>query len=536
MDNRIRIQSHQGQFPTVGNSNVDLIIPEDSGVYDFTKTYIAIGTSITNRNLNMNNYEDPDPTIAPDDVGIFDIRIGLTHGRGSIYNTSASPVECLVKNCSIRSSKKGMLDSIRHSDTLRGSLGAYTRSIDSMIGNSLTGIAGPCKDVPWVRGNYIAISRDGRVSSTEKTHEIRIMLSDLFNIGNVKAWDSAKYGSTYIHLEMNFDRIELTQVLGPLDPTWTAAYQNRTLASGQPDLVDYGYATVNTDSLLNQVGNYYPNNYTIQKVVNGQQYLGGSDEGIDQLVMKCPYDSLEDVPFYVGMELVYEVSVDYGPDPATQDQGYGCKISFPAKDPTVGIEIGLPEGAIVQTSLVRGSTGDDHLVNYDWLSGGTGYKFGDLISWKDFEGTPMFAYANVTEIDTSAGFPLSNRVDENGFGVGVQFQNLGLGFVVGEEYNLAEDPAGGGTGGKIRCDTIGLEGRLNKFIIVDQGTTYDIGNTGQVLDGAGKDMGAVYVVSELQDPNGPIKSLQFRDPGFDFIVEDDYEAFNLDGGGGVVRR
>lgn len=598
MNTEIRIQSEQGTFPTVRDSNVDLIIPGDSGVYDFTKTYIAIGTSITNRNINLNT--GPIPEAVPGDVGIFDIRIGLTHGTGSIYNTSATPVECLVKNCSIRSATKGMIDSIRHSDVLRGSLGAYKRDIDSMVANSLIGIAGPCKDVPWVHGNYVDFSQQRFMPgpSREKTHEIRIMLSDLFDIGNVKAWDSAKYGTTYIHLEMNFDRIELTQVFGQQDPTWAAAYQNRTLApatttvangsvvgdqtlavvsttgffpggivvigegtgneeiaqifrtvigppdgiemkqpltrphqvgdpvrvfSGKPDLVDYGYATVNTDSNLGEDAGFFPNNFTIQKLFNGQRYLGGAASGITDFVMKCPYDSLEDVPFYVGMELIYEVSVEYGPDPATQDQGYGCKISFPSEDETQGVIIGRPEGAIVRTQLVRGKTMADHLVTYTWSARGTGYKVGNVLAWQEKTlGTQTLAYSRVTQIDTSAGFPLSADPP------GIEFpDNLGLGFVVGDEYDLVQDPSGGGTGGRIRCDSIGLEGRLNEFTVIDKGTGYDIGNTGQVTDAGGNVMGAVYVVDTLDDPDGPIVSVQFMDPGTAFVVGAVYESFGF---------
>jgi len=275
----VRIPAQQSLFNATSNL-VDLIIPGNTGVYDLSQTYVSLLTRVTSKAPAV------PALIVGDDNGVYDVRVHMKHQLGvqtSIYDDCATPIECLVNSCSMQSATKGGIEDIRKSDVLRGTLSVYKEDLDSRQAKALTTWSGACKDQPWVHGQHVELRGVGSVTSREVTHELRFNLRDLFDAGQFEAWDSSVYGDTRIHLELNLAQVSLTQCQGSTDLTWTSAYQRRVLAGGAADIAGFGYATP-----------------TLSGTTVG---TGGSFAGITAVEMKTPYDSLADVPFWVGQDV-----------------------------------------------------------------------------------------------------------------------------------------------------------------------------------------------------------------------------------------
>lgn len=283
----IRIPAQQSLI-NENNNLIDLIIPGNSGVYDLSNTYVSLLSRVTS--------SPSATTLIPGEVenGVYDIRVHMDHqgtaGNTCHYNNVATPIECLVASCSMTSASKGGIEDIRRSDILRGTLSVYKEDLDSRQAKALTTWSGACKDTPWVHGQHVELRGVGTVRSREVTHELRFNLKDLFDAGHFEAWDSSVYGDTRIHLELNLKQVQLTQCQGAGDKTWLAAYQRRVVAlAGAADLADFGYTT----------GGAQKDDAT----GNAMTPAAAVAVSTNNIIMKTPYNSIADVPFWVGQDV-----------------------------------------------------------------------------------------------------------------------------------------------------------------------------------------------------------------------------------------
>ena len=296
MDNIVKLPSQQALFNNTNNL-ADFVIPGNSGVYDLSSTYIAI--SLRTENIALDATEGGDGVIPaagglPAASAIADMRLGFDHGSlgGSIYADTAVPIETLVRDCSMFSSTRGKIEDIRRSDSLRATRKAYLQDMSDVQTAALVGAAGMAKTNPWASGSFAQLVGVGEVSSQYRSHELRIYLKDLFNIGVAEEWDSAVYGDTRIHLELNIDRLKLRQNLGNAAPSaWPRNYHS--LSTGRDA------AAYQTADLI---------------VVSSPQAAATDTSGI---TMKAEYESLEDSPFWVNQMVTVEtlVTVDAGVTP-----------------------------------------------------------------------------------------------------------------------------------------------------------------------------------------------------------------------------
>jgi len=316
MDNIVKLPSQQALFNNTNNL-ADFVIPGNSGVYDLSSTYIAI--SLRTENIALDATEGAQGAIPaagglPAASAIADMRLAFDHGSlgGSIYADTAVPIETLVRDCSMFSSTRGKIEDIRRSDSLRATRKAYLQDMSDVQTAALVGAAGMAKTNPWASGSFAQLVGVGEVSSQYRSHELRIYLKDLFNIGVAEEWDSAVYGDTRIHLELNIDRLKLRQNLGNAAPSaWTRNYHSVTTGRDA--------AAYQTADLI---------------VVSSPQAAATDTSGI---TMKAEYESLEDSPFWVNQMVTVEtlVTVDAGVTP-------GAAGFFPANaDSRVGVIKGI---------------------------------------------------------------------------------------------------------------------------------------------------------------------------------------------------
>lgn len=293
MDNIIKLPAQQALFNSK-NRLVDLVLPANSGVYDLSKCYVAIDVAALDLQLDTSQAAQGR---LPRTAGyveaadaVADVRLGLKHNATTvtIYDDCAIPVEALVKNCSMRSSTKGKIEDIRRADTLRATMKAYTDDIEDVEARSITGFGGSqAKTNPWASGRFAIMVGVGETESAYKSHEVRIMLKDIFSIANADAWDTSSYGDLHIHLELNLDRVELKQTLGSTPDVWDRYYHNQQVGtiSGPADVK---YKTAETVTIAN----------------------GATSYSSSSILMKAKYQSLEDSPFYNNQML--KVTTTFG--------------------------------------------------------------------------------------------------------------------------------------------------------------------------------------------------------------------------------
>ena len=208
MENVIKIPSQQSSFNGTNNL-VDIVIPGNSGVYDLSEMYITIDTRLNV--ATVAGGADKSPGSALDaTVAVQNVMMDIRHADlgDSIYDKTACPVEILVRNCSLMSASRGKVEDVRRSDRLRATMKSYLQDLDDVQSAALTNFTpGAAKGNIFALGPHAQLFGEGAVLSKRQTHEVRIYLRDIFEIAKTDAWDSAVYGNTHIHLELNLSDI-----------------------------------------------------------------------------------------------------------------------------------------------------------------------------------------------------------------------------------------------------------------------------------------------------------------------------------------
>jgi len=239
MDNIVRISSKQGNFDTSGTKNlVDFEIPNDGSAYNLAETYVAVNIRHTTTHANNAN-------------ALYNkhLKLNLDNAESNyVYPSSA-----MVKNASMFSQSRGKVEDIRKVDSLTTNLTAYTKNLfnkQSSLGQ--VNYIGMSNFSSAQNQNQLGVLKQSLADSKIKSHEVRIPLKDIFQSANVEAWNTSNYGNTKIHLEMNFDKLQIQDA--QTEAEWEtrrrfgvggnalirtldagAANQNRTLATA----IDY---------------------------------------------------------------------------------------------------------------------------------------------------------------------------------------------------------------------------------------------------------------------------------------------------------
>lgn len=200
----IKIPSEQGSFDRTGNkNNVDFTLP--GGVnYDLSQSYVAISIDTS---LDRAGFDG--------EVSKGFLHMGTTidgTGNNSVNARFVPTMATLVRNAYMSSQRAGKITDIRRVDKY-----AYTKSLYKLsredMANDLGKMCGLLDHIfvnPGSDNEYNAIGVD---TSRLKTHDIRIPLKEIMPFCRINNYDGSKYGDTRIHLEINFDSLELTQSL-----------------------------------------------------------------------------------------------------------------------------------------------------------------------------------------------------------------------------------------------------------------------------------------------------------------------------------
>ncbi len=212
MNKLVKISSNEGGQFTASNNLVSFSFSD--GVYDLSKSYVELMTRITGTGADGasnggNGVYIPNIDILCDD---------LTTDEDNIL-----PNVALVRNMSMSCANKGMISDIRRVDVLRSNLHQYEKNTNEQRSEqylNLTSAYGQnrLKGSPWRE-----IVKEGENMSKNLSFPVRIPLSDLCNFGKVQAYDATKYGNTKLNLELDIEKVRLSQFMGNGDAgnQWT---------------------------------------------------------------------------------------------------------------------------------------------------------------------------------------------------------------------------------------------------------------------------------------------------------------------------
>jgi len=222
MDKVIRISSEQG-FAASWNSAAgggvsptnlnlcDFRIPRGM-IVDLSKSYIAFNTQI--RPTVANNF-----TSADDPINANMLINGLVDADPAIE----VPNSCLIRNAHI-DCDKGQIESIRRVDTLRSTLwniehDAEERKDDMNAFTAPKQIRGTKNQTSFFLDPVVNNTDDAGAVITGResrnlTRDVKVMIKDIFGIGEAEDWNTDKFGETRIHLETNWKDVRSYQLGG----------------------------------------------------------------------------------------------------------------------------------------------------------------------------------------------------------------------------------------------------------------------------------------------------------------------------------
>ena len=290
MESYLKIKSLQGSHDATGQKNLaDFVLQPNSGSYDLSKSYFNINCQIFTTQSNQVTAGSAPPAVF--NSGIIFAESGRGTARNGIlsFNQLQSSPAIIVKNARMHCSK-GRVEELRRVDCLRSNLACYEQSFNKMA-DGTTSMSSLNRQNPFISQPMNALHSDGDEISQTRFHNIRIPVSDVFNIGKNPVWDTSNYGMTKMELELNLEKLVGIDPQSLYD-TLDVNYNGGAIKYNAFDKITAGAGTI----LANTVGTEV-----------ATSALGG-------LFTSISYENLEDCPFYVGQLLNFTLTgADTGP-------------------------------------------------------------------------------------------------------------------------------------------------------------------------------------------------------------------------------
>ena len=206
----IKLTSNEGGPITSDLNRVSFTIPQNSGSYDLSKSYINLNCSIES---DLTGVQIPQVMLKQDD--------GTSVDKAKAFNIA------IVKNA-VMTCAKGSIANIRRVDLLRNTLNNYTLTTDEQASESYYSLFqsyGPNQQLGSI---FRDIYKEGNTLSKNKQGVVKIPLSQLYNFGKNKNYSTQAFGRTDINLELNLDKLSITNYLGSASTTnWTRGSADR---------------------------------------------------------------------------------------------------------------------------------------------------------------------------------------------------------------------------------------------------------------------------------------------------------------------
>lgn len=355
MDKITKLNSRQGGAFTASQNLVDFDIPSGMNI-DMTKSHLLLNCNLTNSGAS----------------GITcDILNKTDYANGE--NRALVPPVIMVKNCSLYGDRSGMLEDIRDVNVLKSNLMEYSQDNIEKVCQSYYGFNSTNDGNNLAGTPFRDLVKEGTTASTNKSHDMKIKMSDLFGLGEHTV-STDKTGQMTLHLELDFGSIATQQFFGE-----TNTDANGGGYWGQVEERSSGVADKSSNGSLGA---------TRKSETQGTIAAGTVAGAVYQMTRE--YDSLEQSPFWIEQKIL----VTRTPDGGTQGQETrtikGISFNPANKKISLTLDTALNGGAAVelddvsitgvdsvaQTFVVNNAT----LVVYEDMSG----KAPDKIEYKTF--------------------------------------------------------------------------------------------------------------------------------------------------------
>ena len=277
MDKITKLNSRQGGAFSASAPLVDFDIPEGMNI-DMTKSHLLLNCSVNNAGTS----------------GITCDTLTKTNFAAGEVNLLVPPV-IMVQNCNLSGSRSGMLEDIRDVNVLKSNLQEYSQDNIEKVCQSYYGFNGINDGNNMMGSPFRDLVKEGTTASTNKSHDMKIKMSDLFGLGEHTV-STDKTGALTMHLELDFSNIGFRQAFGnTVDDVndggyWTAVEQRSS------DIAD--------KSANGSLG------ATRQTEDQGQIAAGTVPGAVYQMTRN--YDSIEDSPFWVSQQLRIGFDINAG--------------------------------------------------------------------------------------------------------------------------------------------------------------------------------------------------------------------------------
>lgn len=275
MDRITKVNSVQGGDFSATQNLCDFIVPSGM-VINMKKSHLMVNCDITN-----------DGSTGINNTVLAKTSLARNEGLG------LAPAAIIVKHASLEFENAGKVEDIRDVNVLRCNLDQYEADPIEKVCQSHRGFNG-INDGNILSGSpFRDLVKEGTTVSTNKSHDIRVDMKDLFGLGQVEQLDTGRYGQGMVHLTLDLDDIGFQTYLGKTaDDAQGGGYW------GQIERRSNAAAATTELSTNGSVGT---------RTAGGGNEATGTIAAADipgaVYTMTRDYDSLEHSPFFIGQQV-----------------------------------------------------------------------------------------------------------------------------------------------------------------------------------------------------------------------------------------
>tara|TARA_R100000773_G_scaffold44090_1_gene44024 strand:+ start:6017 stop:7534 length:1518 start_codon:yes stop_codon:yes gene_type:complete len=351
MDKFLKIQSVQGGEITATDNLRDFHVPEGD-VYDLRDSFVQFICEITRTE-----------TSAGGGNGVYNnmVQWTTTDTQKPHFQNVA-----FVKNASIASKTKGLIESLRRVDIYKQNLAVLGKSQREEADESYLAVNQLVQPVNVAQyGIFSQLNKLGAVKSREvNTTPLTIKLSDIYDFCSTDEFDTTRGGGLHMHMELNRDKLEAIQssLTANIQPPEILQFNNVATAVGSGNTLVVG--KTNTTSHTRVFDLDASPYYVGQKLLITATGTGtGGDKPADvaaaPAVIKTITWDRANADQTLGGKLTLTFEENWGADALTGDGGYS-NIS-------ATVALCTPTLKITQAELVLKKKAKGDMNNYDQI-------------------------------------------------------------------------------------------------------------------------------------------------------------------------
>jgi len=307
MNTFVKISSSEGGVFTADNNLVSFDIPEGQ-YYNLDSAYLnlvcsaSVNQEFERASVNAGGapfnlaVTGDTASTAQGGNGVYLHKITVFEDNYTAENDALVPNEAIVKNLSLTSQNAGVIEEIKRNDILRTNLKFYNSYRDEAEGSNYETLFNGKYGGINPTSIFSDINREGQISSRNLLRQpVRIPLKNMMNFCKVQQYNTNKYGRTKLRLELDIQRIRVTQMNGQ---DVAGNIINGRAPRTVDDLAGVDLGTQGMFRMCNLTNVIGSAMNEIMLSCEGAAGGVGSNQVIPRRINRA-----EDIPFYVGQKI-----------------------------------------------------------------------------------------------------------------------------------------------------------------------------------------------------------------------------------------